>query len=74
VRQEARLLEHRARRFGEIGQCGLVTQPRERFTRDAVTQLRLVAEREQRFLAARGGARSRDREDLLEREIGCLAF
>jgi hypothetical protein len=46
----------------------------ERFAREAVAQLGLVAEREERFLAACGSTRPRDGKDLLEREISRLAF
>ena len=47
---------------------------RELFARRAVAQLRLVAEREQRLLAAGRCAGARDRQHLVEREIGALAL
>ena len=73
VRQEAGLLEHRAGGLREIRDRRGMAQPRELVARCGVAQLRLVAEREQRLLAARPDAGRRDRQHLVEREIGIVA-
>ena len=73
VRQEAGLLEHRAGGLREIRDRRGMAQPREFVARCGVAQLRLVAEREQRLLAARPDAGRRDRQHLVEREIGIVA-
>src|SRR5258706_11760947 len=72
MRQEPRLFKYRVRHLGKIRQGGVVPEPAKLFARRAIAQFRLVAEREQRLLAIRGGARPRDGEDLLERQVGRL--
>src|SRR5579864_4762220 len=73
VRQQPRLLEDEPRRLGEIADRRLVAEGAELLASDLVAQLRLVAEREQRFLAPGRRAGARDREHLLSREKGALA-
>ena len=58
VRKQPRLVEDCARSLSEIGQRRRVPELSELFARDAVAQFRLVAEREERLLAA-GGAPAR---------------
>ena len=70
VRQEAGLAQHQRGHRGEIGDRAVVAEPRQLLARRAVAQLGLVAEREQRLLAAGRGARARDRQHLVGREIG----
>ena len=60
--------DQRAHR-GEIIDRRLVAEPVERAPRRLVFQLRLVAEREQRLLAAGVPARARDRQHFIRREI-----
>ena len=50
-----------------------MAEPRQGFARRAVAQFGLVAEGEQRLLAAGPGARLRDRQHLVAAEIGRLA-
>ena len=73
MRQQAGLLEHGACRFRQVGQGGAMAEAGQLVARGAVAQLRLVAEREQRLLAARRLSGPRDRQHLVEREIGALA-
>ena len=40
--------------------------------RDRIAPLRLITEGEERLLATRGRARSGDRQDLLDRQVGRL--
>ena len=65
VRQEARLLEHEPRAALEILERRRAAERAQLLARHLVAQLGLVAEREERFAAARGGAGARDREHLL---------
>ena len=51
-----------------------MAEGRQLLARDLVAQLRLVAEGEQRFLAARGGAGARDGQHLVPRHVGALSF
>ena len=44
MRQETRLTQHQPRHLREVGERGLVTEPRQRFARRAVPQLGLVAQ------------------------------
>ena len=72
VRQQAGLLEHPPRDLGEIVERGRVAQRGQRLARHAVAALGLVAEREQRLVAAGRGAGLRDRQHLVDRQIGRL--
>ena len=65
VRQQAGFVEDEAGHFGEIRQRRLVAEACELFARAAIAKLRLVAEREQRFLAAGVAPGARDRQDLI---------
>ena len=65
VRQQPRLLEHEPRAPLEVLERRLTTERPELLARDLVAQLRLVAEREERFVAAGGRTGARDREHLV---------
>ena len=65
VRQQARLLEHEPRAALEVLERRLAAERAQLLARDLVAQLRLVAEREERLVAAGRRARARDREHLL---------
>ena len=65
VRQESRLLEHEPRAALEILEGRRAAERAQLLARHLVAQLGLVAEREERFAAARGGTGARDREHLL---------
>ena len=73
VRQQAGLLEDQSRHRLQIVERRPVAELRERLPRRAVAPLRLVAQREQRFLAAGRGARPRNIQHLLRRHVGGLA-
>ena len=65
VRQQPRLLEHEPRAALEVLERRLAAERPELLARDLVAQLRLVAEREERFVAAGRRSGARDREHLL---------
>ena len=69
VRQQSGRVVNPLRDLREIGDGRLVTERQERLARDAVAALRLVAEREQRFVAAGAGAGLSDRDRLVDRQI-----
>ena len=73
VRQQAGLVEDQFRHGLQIVERRLVAEFGQRLPRRAVAPLRLVAEREQRLLAARRCARPRDVEHLFRRHVGGLA-
>ena len=73
VRQEAGLREDEPRALDEIGVGTRVPEGCELRARDRVAQLGLVAEGEERLLAAGRSTCAGDREHLLARQIGALA-
>ena len=64
VRQQARLLEHEPRAALEVLERRLAAERAQLLARDLVAQLRLVAEREERLVAAGRSAGARDRQHL----------
>ena len=70
VGQEPGFLEHQPRRVDEVFDGGLEAEHGERLARRPVAKLRLVAEGEQRLLAAGGAAGLGDRQNLVGRQIG----
>ena len=73
VRQQARLLEHSLGRAGQVLERGGAAERGQLLARRPVPQLRLVAEREQRFAAAGGGACPGDVQHLVEGQVRALA-
>ena len=73
VRQERGLLEHGARRLGEVLDRRAEAERRELLARRPVAQLGLVAEREERLAAAGALAGARDLEHLVDGQVGALA-
>ncbi len=73
VRQQPRLLEDAPRAVREVLERGRETERGELLAGGAVAQLGLVAEREQRLVAARGGARPGDGEHLIDAHVGPCA-
>ena len=73
MRQQPGLAQHQPRHLGEVGEGGLVAEPRQRFARRAVTQLGLVAQGEQCLVAAGARAGAGDLQHLLGAQIGGLA-
>jgi hypothetical protein len=73
VGQQSRLIENQPGDFCEVVDRGAVAERLQFLARHRVSELRLVAEGEQRFLAAGHGPRARDAEHLVAREIGALA-
>ena len=73
MRQQPGLREHGAGAVGEVLERRGVAQGAELAPGDVVAQLRLVAEREEGFAAARCGAGPGDLEHLVEREVRALA-
>ena len=65
VRQQSRLLEHEPGAALEVLERRLAAERSELLARDLVAQLGLVAEREERFVAAGRRAGARDREHLV---------
>ena len=74
VRQQTGVLQHGARSLREVGQGGVMAEANELVGGAAVAALRLVAEREQRLLAARGRPGPRDGEHFVEGQIGALVL
>jgi len=72
MRQQSRLLVHRARGLREIRKGRRMSETSELIGGRSVAQLRLIAEREQGFLASRRLTRPRDGKRFIEREIGTL--
>ena len=73
MRQQAGLLEDQPRHGLQIVERRFVAELRERLPRRAVAPLRLVAQGEQRFLAAGRRARPCNLKHLLRRHVGALA-
>ncbi len=73
VGQEARLLEHGAGRVREVLERRLEAELGQLLARNAVAELRLVAEREEGLATAGGGARASYLEHLVELHEGPLA-
>ena len=65
VRQQPGLIEHQTGGLGEIRQRGCVAETVERLARRAIAQLGLIAEREQRLVAARIAPGAGDRKHRL---------
>ena len=74
VRQQAGLPEHPFAHLHEVGHRGGVAELLQLVCCLAVTQLRLVTQREQRLLAARALAGARYVEHLIGGKIGALAL
>ncbi len=72
VGQQSRLLQNQGGRLLQIVQRRLGAQRPQRLPRGGIAQLRLVAEREQRLLAARSPARPRDLQHVLRQQVGRL--
>ena len=73
VRQEARLAQHEARAVRQVGGGRREAEPLELLARGPVAQLGLVAEREERLVAAGVAALHGDREHLVGRHVAALA-
>ena len=73
MRQQPGFAQHQPRHLGEIRQSRVVAEPRQRLARRGIAQFGLVAEREQRLVAAGRGAGAGDRQHLLGVEIDRLA-
>jgi hypothetical protein len=73
MRQQAGFLQYQRGHLGEVGERRVMAEPRQRLARRAVAQFGLVAQREQRLLAAGLGAGLGDRQHLVAVEIGRLA-
>ena len=73
VRQQARLAQHEARAVRQVGRGRGEAEPVELLARRPVAQLGLVAEREQRLVAARQPPRLGDREHLVLAHVAALA-
>src|SRR6516162_6505470 len=74
VRKQSGLLVDRARGLREIRQGRAMSQARELIGGGSVAQLRLVAEREQRLLAACGTTRPRNGKRFVEGQIRPLVL
>src|SRR5262249_27188946 len=74
VRKQFGLLVDRARGLREVRQGRAVSEASELIGGGSVAQLRLVAEREQSLLAARGATRPRDGQRFVEGQIRPLAL
>ena len=73
MRQEAGLAQDQPGHLGEIGERRFVAEPGERLARRGIAQFGLVAEGEQRLVAARLGPGAGDRQHRLGVEISGLA-
>jgi hypothetical protein len=73
VRQQPGLVEHSLGGAAEILDRRRATQRPQLLARGAVAKLRLIAQREQRFATAGGGAGARQLEHLVQRHVGALA-
>ena len=69
MRKQSGLVVDRARGLRQIRQGRAMSEPRKLIGGGSVAQLRLVAEREQCLLAARGMTRPRDGQRLVEGQI-----
>ena len=72
--QQAGFVQNCTAHLGEVGNRIRMPELREFFARDAVTQLRLVAEREQRFCTTGCRARACYRQHLVTCEVAALAM
>jgi hypothetical protein len=70
VRQQARRVEHGSRRLREVVGRRRSPELRQCIARDRITQLRLVAQREQRLLAAGRSPGASDLEHVVDRQVG----
>ena len=68
--EQARFLEHKLRHGGEIIERAGEAEPVQEFARLGKNPLRLVAEAEKRFLAARAAARFGNGQDFVRAHIG----
>ena len=73
MRQEPGLAQHQLGHCGEVGERGLVTEPRQRLARRGVAQFGLVAQCEERLVAAGARPGPGDRQHLIGVEVGGLA-
>ena len=73
MRQEPGLGEHPPGRLHKVRDRRCMAELGELTARDPIAPLGLITEGEERLLATRGRARSRDRQDLLDRQVGTLA-
>ena len=73
VGEQPRLVEHAAGAVRQVLDRRREAELRQLVARDAIAQLGLVAEGEQRLRAARGRSRPGDLEHLVDREEGALA-
>ena len=73
VRQQAGFAQDQPGHFGQVGERRLVAQPIECLVRRGIAQFRLVAQGEERLMAARLGPGAGDRQHLLGTEINGLA-
>jgi hypothetical protein len=72
VRQQAGFLEHPLGDVVQVVEGGFEAHGGERFPGGLVAQLRLLAEGEQRFLAAHGGTVAGDLQHLVHGQVGRL--
>ncbi len=73
MRQEAGLAQHQFRHRGKIGEGRLVAEMRQRLARRGVAQLGLVAQGEERLMAAGARPGTGDRQHLIGVEVSGLA-
>ena len=73
MRQEPGLTEHRLRHARHVVECRFTSECFELLACHPVALLGLVAEGEQRFAAARGGACAREGENLVDRHVRALS-
>jgi hypothetical protein len=70
MRQQPRCVEHGSCRLREVVGRRRSPKLRQCIARDRITQLRLVAQREQRLLAVGRGAGASDLEHVVDRQVG----
>ena len=68
--EEAGFLEDQQGHFAQVGDGRFMAKRRQGVARSLITELRLVAQGEQRFLAPGGRTGPGDLEHLLRRQIG----
>ena len=73
VRQQPGLAQHRSSDVGEVGGGRREPECGELVPRGAIAQLRLVAEREEGLAAPGLGSLARDRERLVDGQVGALS-
>ena len=74
VRQQAGFFEDETSDFRQIGQGRGMPEIIQRLPRRAIAHLRFVAEREQRFLAARLSASPGHGKNFIPRHVSCHAL